>query len=338
MIDESTFTGTTKWFLKSSPRGRNFQITNVCNVPSRKLSVDTNGDCYLCSCEAWLPISVGKITDFNRLDDIWSNDLARDIQQDIHEKKYSYCSVTHCDILNNNVIHRGGHEVSINIDESCNLACPSCRTSLVNHTSGPLFESRLNQINHFIKLINDFDKPISIILTGNGDPLASLSIRPLLLNWEPKSNQVLKLKTNGLLMKKLLPDSTAFPNIVSYQISVDAGSQGVYENVRRPGKFNILQENLQWLSDNKKNSVDVLLHFCLQAANVNDVVNFADMCNKFKFKGHISKLDDWRTFSDHLAQDVSDPRNPLHNQALEQLTTVKDMPGISLQSFLKNLL
>ena len=57
-----------------------------------------------------------------------------------------------------------------------------------------------------------------------------------------------------LLMKKLLNDSPMKGSITNYSISVDAGSSKVYEKVRRPGKWEILLDNLEWLKLNKNNA------------------------------------------------------------------------------------
>jgi len=322
------------------PRGRDHvgTITNTCNRPFKSVSISGFGECFLCICDAWLPISVGKITDFERLEDIWNNNIALQIQQDITDKKFTYCAVEHCGIIDDNQFSPE-YRINVALDDSCNIACPSCRRNIINYTDGPVFEERSHQVNHFLKLLKNFDKPFTIILTGSGDPLASLIMRPIVLNWAPKVNQRIVLFTNGLLIKKLLPDSTILPNIREFQISVDAGTKQVYENVRRPGKFEVLQENLKWLSKNRKFGVDVLLKFTLSAANAADVVNFSDMCKQYGFKGEITKLDDWNTFDDFDSQDVVDnTKHELHLTAVEQLKIVSTYSHIRLGQNLRKLL
>ena len=89
---------------RSIPRNKelNLTIDNHCDFPSRTLVVDRDGECFVCACEAWLPISVGNILDFNSLADIWATPSARALQQDINEKKFTHCAVDRCGILNNN--------------------------------------------------------------------------------------------------------------------------------------------------------------------------------------------------------------------------------------------
>ena len=318
--------------LNSLPRGLAYKgtITNTCNVPFYSLSVNMDGLCFLCRCDAHLPISVGLITDFDCLEDIWTNPTAQELQQTVTNKTFEYCAVNHCGIINNN-IQDTEYYISINIDESCNLACPTCRKSPVLHTEGEVFNSKQQQINHFVDLINQFDQPLLLAMSGNGDPLASVIMRPLVLNWQPKSNQHIKLFTNGLLMSKLLPDSKVLPNIREFQISVDAGSAGVYEQVRRPGRFDMLEKNLEWLADNRPAESDVRLMFCLSSANAGDIVAFAELCKRYRFRGEITKVDNWYTFDNFDSVDViGNPTHTLYSLAVDQLQQVQDLDYITV--------
>jgi MoaA/NifB/PqqE/SkfB family radical SAM enzyme len=318
------------------PRGRDWTapIANYCDQPFKTLNVDLNGDCYLCMCEAHLPISVGNILDFERLEDIWKNPIARELQSTILNKTFDYCAVQHCGIINQN-IEMPTYHVGFNIDESCNLACPSCRRNSINHTSGAIYEQRLKQVNHFVGLINQFNEPIRITMSGNGDPLASGIMRPLLLNWMPKPNQSIKLHTNGLLMQKLLPQAPILPRITEFHISVDAGSKEIYEVVRTPGKFDVLIQNLTWLKHNR-GTAKVTLLFVVSAVNVMDIVNFAKLCIDYGFSGEYTKLDNWGTFDDFSKYDVSQTIHPLHTEMQTQLAQVANLPNIVIQNILKN--
>lgn len=318
------------------PRGQDWPlpINNHCDQPFKTLNVDLNGDCYLCMCEAHLPISVGNILDFDNLKDIWLNPVAKQLQSTITNRTFDYCAVQHCGITNQSIVMPTYH-VGFNIDESCNLACPTCRRSTINHTSGAVYEQRLKQVNHFVGLINQFEDPIRITMSGNGDPLASMIMRPLVLNWRPKANQSIKLHTNGLLMQKLLPDSAILSGISEFHISVDAGSKQVYEQVRRPGKFDILQQNLSWLQLNR-GSARVTLLFVVSDANVHDIVNFAELCDQYQFRGEYTKLDNWGTFDQFELHDVSHPDHALYPVMVEQLNQVAQRPNMVIQNILKN--
>jgi molybdenum cofactor biosynthesis enzyme MoaA len=283
--------------LNNMPRGKNINvpITNSCNVPYRHVVVDFNSNCLICECDAWLPIPVGKVSDFDSLQDLFNSPIARILQQDIDDKKFTWCAVEYCNIKNQNII-KNKFELAINIDESCNLYCPSCRRDPIMHTIGPEVEKKQQDINRIMLWLKNFNEPIHIILSGNGDPLASTVIRPLIKNYQPKTNQTFRLFTNGLLLKKQLENSPLLPNITEFFISIDAGSADVYEKVRRGGSWKVLIENLQYLKALQKEN-KVQLNFAVQNSNWHDLSNFVDLCLSNGFRANIHQLDDWGTWN-----------------------------------------
>lgn len=318
--------------LNSLPRGKlhTEPIDNSCRIPWHHVTVDFDSNVFICTCDAWLPIPVGKVDDFDSLESIWNSDLAKVLQQNIQDKKYTWCAVENCGILKSN-INQSTYTFSINLDESCNLSCPSCRREMRMLDSGPEYETKLKQLNHMLGWLEKFDKPIKITLTGNGDPLASKIFRPLIRNYLPKPNQKFELKTNGLLLKKQLNDSSIKNFISLYHVSVDAGSKEVYEKVRRPGKWKVLLENFEWLQQNRGRAL-VSLNFVIQKDNFRDLPNFIELCRTYNFSGSVSPLFDWGTWNrvpmlepdqytiengTFLDHDVADPEHPAHSEFVE---------------------
>jgi molybdenum cofactor biosynthesis enzyme MoaA len=284
-----------QYTLRSMPRGANSKpINHDCNHPFKIVEIDMWTNCNLCSCTGWLPRPVGKITDFARLEDIWNNPKALEIQQDVVSKKFTWCAVEHCGIKyhDNFSLH---HQLVFAIDDSCNLQCPSCRREKRLYTSGPLYEEKLRAIEHAVKLLNEFDQPINILFNCSGDPLASPLSRPFLQSYKGNNKQTFTLFTNGLLIKKLLPTTTIFERITRYQISIDAGSEEVYEKVRIGGSWKILLENLDFLRDRGLSNLVVLI-FTVQKNNFRDILNFENLCKIYGFKGLLTQLDDWGTW------------------------------------------
>ena len=292
---------TYKFKLNSLPRGKkSAPITNSCNIPSHVITVDFNSNCLLCDCDGWLPIPVGKVLDFATLDEVWTSPLAQLLQKDIDDKKYTWCAVDHCGIKQRNK-NRINYQLLLNIDESCNLACPSCRRENIMHIGGPEVEEKIQGVNRIISWLEQFDKPIHIVLSGNGDPLASTIIRPLFKNFNPKSTQTFKLFTNGLLIKKQLIDSAVMPQVTEISISVDAGSSEVYEKVRVGGNWSVLLENFEFLKTINKSAITTL-NFAVQNTNFNDIPNFVEVCNRYGFNGSLHQLDDWGTWNNNIVK------------------------------------
>jgi molybdenum cofactor biosynthesis enzyme MoaA len=302
------------------------QVDHHCNAPSRRLLIDWKGDCFVCGCELWLPISVGKITDFERLEDVWSSPTAQALQQSIDNRTFDNCAVTRCGVMHYDMIETE-YTISINIDESCNLRCPSCRTDAVMITSGDKHEEKLAWANHLVDMLEQFEQPCRIIMSGNGDPLASSVMRPLLHRYRPRPNQWIKLFTNGLLIRKQLTDNPVLAHIDEYLISIDAGSAEVYEQIRLGGRWDLLLDNFKFLKEhtqhkNLGNNHNVALTMVMQKNNYNDMKNFCELCVQFGFLGSITKLEDWGTWQDFITHDVLNPAHPEHDKAAQALKSV----------------
>jgi molybdenum cofactor biosynthesis enzyme MoaA len=319
------------------PRGKNYhkQIENFCRMPFTHVSVDQNSDCFLCHCEGWLPIPVGKVSDFESLDDVWNSPIAKMLQSDIEQKKFSWCAVTHCGILNNNIAKKN-YTLAINIDDSCNLACPSCRRELRMLEHGEDYAKKIKDLDRIMQWLDKFTQPIMISLGGTGDALASHIVRNLIKNYRYKDGQTFQITTNGLLLKKVISVSSIKDAISNFSVSVDAGTKEVYEDVRRPGKWSVLLENLLWLSENRGKS-SVVLNFVVQNKNFNDLPAFVELCQRFSFVGSIQPLNDWGTWNSQpvlnpdtwtlqngtfLDHNVADVNHPRHTEFVEVLHSV----------------
>jgi hypothetical protein len=294
-----------------------------------------NSDCFLCHCEGWLPIPVGKVSDFESLEDVWNSPTAKMLQTDIEQKEFSWCAVTHCGILNNNIAKKN-YTLAINIDDSCNLACPSCRRELRMLERGEDYDKKIKDVDRIMQWLDKFTHPIMISLGGTGDALASHIFRNLIKNYRYKDGQTFQITTNGLLLKKVISVSSIKDAISNFSVSVDAGTQEVYEDVRRPGKWSVLLENLLWLSENRGKSA-VVLKFVVQNKNFKDLPAFVELCRRFSFVGSIQPLYDWGTWNSQpvlnpdawtlqngtfLDHDVADVNHPRHAEFVEVLHSV----------------
>lgn len=304
-------------------------IANSCNFPHKAATIDVEGDCMICTCDGWLPISVCNILNINRLEQIWDNDISHRIQKDVDDKKYTWCSVDHCGIRKmNHTMER--HSLSINVDEGCNLACPSCRSSKINYTSGDKYETRLRVAKQLVTLINKFDMPLEITMSGNGDPFASLIYRPLLLDMEPKENLHIRILTNALLLKKIMPRIKIKESIKHLDISIDAGDKETYEKVRLGGSWNLLIDNLDYVK--KEFDCEVTLKFVLQRDNIESVENFITLMDNYGFNGNIMPLEDWASMKNFSEHNVLDSEHPLNARALELLDRYRNHKRLFLHS------
>lgn len=302
-----------------------------CYHPFNTITVDSAGDVYMCVCQAWLPISVGKIWEFETLEDIVSSVRAREIQASILDGSYRYCDEGSCSlILSNDLSERIDHRpdtvnwINFAIDSSCNLTCPSCRKEFIFTSEGPEFDHKVKLVEHLVKLIENQDHFIKFTLSGDGDPFASLIYRHFLskLDVKDKSNVEIEIVTNGILAKAHWHKmSGIYNNVVRFKISFDAGSEQVYNITRRGGDWNKLLESSKYMIKWKQkhySQMQLTSNFVVQQANYKDMLTYVELCDKLGFDEiNFQKIDDWGTFSDYASTAVWQPSHPEHEEYLK---------------------
>ena len=299
-------------------------IKNTCNFPFKVCTIGYDGYCFLCQCDGWLPIAIGQITDFKELNEVWNTEIALKLQDNISSKKFSYCSVDSCNIKKEDII-LDRFFLGLNFDEICNLACPTCRKWKINDIAGEKFNKKIKIAEHISTLISNFKEPLDIKLSGNGDPFASLIYRNILMNTLPNPNHHYYILTNGLLLKKLLTKTKVYPQIVSIDISIDAGDKETYEQVRRGGEWKILIENLDFLKTIEK-KLQINLNMVVHKNNISSVPNFVALVKKYNWTGRLSKIENWGTFDvkKWKEQNIFDSLHPNYLEVKKLITNIKD--------------
>ena len=285
--------------LKSLPRGKDLpSVAYSCEVPFKTIAIDKNLNCFLCHCEGFLPIPVGVVEDFDSVESVFLSPVSQVLQKDIQDKKYTWCAISHCGVKHHDNL-QSYYSILLSIDESCNLHCPSCRRNSIMISSGPEFDRKSQAFQKILNWISNFDKELEIVIGSDGDPFASHIIRPLLSSYRPGPKQKFIIKTNGLLLKKHLGESHLLPALKQLSISVDAGNKEVYENVRRPGKWETLILNLDFIKDIGKQSI-TYLNFAVQRNNYKSLLEFVELCQRYDFYANIHQLDDWGTWNNEF--------------------------------------
>ena len=142
--------------------------------------------------------------------------------------------------------------------------------------------------------------------------------------------------TNGLLLKKLLPKTSIFSVIHEYNISVDAGNKQTYEKVRLGGKWEILIDNVKWLTENVDQRI--YINFVVQKDNWKSLLDFEEWISALGVNGRLTRLEDWATF-DFTKNNVLDEKHPEYHdcmKALKKLSYNKLIFQNSLDKMLDN--
>lgn len=329
-----------------------------CYHPFNTVTIDSRGECYVCTCQAWLPISVGNILDFNSLQEIVQSPRAREIQASIIDGTYRYCDDKTCHILNSKELsgkieHRQDNInwIVFAIDESCNLSCPSCRTELIYHNKGEDFEHRMRISDHLVTLIQNHDNFLKFTLSGDGDPFASNVYRNLLekLQIEPNGNTEIEIVTNGVLIKSHWERMQGIHHsVIRFKISFDAGSAQTYTQTRRGGDWNKLIENCRYIIDWKRQNhakMEIVANFVVQTSNYQDILNFAQICKDLEFDEiNFQKVVDWgkwqqgqvNFFTEHAVWMSSHPKHNDLVRILNDPALVDKRIQLNNLSYLRN--
>lgn len=298
-----------------------------CPKPFRFLEIGAYREgrvpCYAC-CPQLVDIEVGDFSS-QKIDEVWNSKEMQDIRASILEGSFKFCKVEDCpEILSNalpdraaveeprlkkiikekkTLLDHGPEIINLSYDETCNLACPSCRTDYIN-------------LNHDIErtlVIENLQKDLlaqgltdakEILFCSSGDPFASNHFKNFLRDLDFKNYPDLKLQivTNGVLFSEKMWEQ--FENLRGHIglvcISIDAAQEETYKITRRGGSWKILMENLKFLSKLRGEGEfeSLRLDFVVQDYNYKEMPAFVDLGKKFKVDSvFFQKIVDWGTYS-----------------------------------------
>lgn len=321
-----------------------------CTKPFESVEVHLTGDVYVC-CPSWLKKPIGNIQQHS-IKDVWNSPAAQEIRSTIIDGSYRHCDRNECPFLQTGVavvsdlapstvsrikadktttLPYTPLDIMLTYDPSCNLSCPSCRTSKVSFTqdSPEYAKSKAITQNIYDDFIRDSGhSPLRLNVTGSGDPFASLVYRQFLeeLDGAKFPNLKIDLQTNGLLFTPHMWERLhrIHDNIDNVYVSIDAAREETYAQVRRGGQWETLLKNMEFLGGLRKQSKikNLTARFVVQKANYREMPAFAKLfhglgCNSIYF----SRMTDWSTWSseEFKKQLVFLPNHPDYDKFVEVL-------------------
>ena len=319
-----------------------------CYHPFNTITIDKFGDIYICICQAWLPVSIGKVTDFNSFEEIVQSKRAREIQASILDGTYKYCDSNSCTIIRDDQLSKNiGHRkdtidwINFALDDSCNLTCPSCRTEFKFVSEGAEYDYRIAVVNHLAKLIEQHNVNLKFTLSGDGDPFASLIYRHFLTNLKLKNNKNIEIEivTNGVLVKDHWHKMDGvYNNIVRFKFSFDAGTKEVYEKIRHGGNWDKLLESVKYIVNWKKSNnlkLTITSNFVVQTGNYTDMASYVDLCNDLGVDEiNFQKIDNWGTFKDFNGHAVWKNDHPNYQDFLLELKKINLNKKVNLTNLI----
>lgn len=296
-----------------------------CHHPFDNFEPSEGGAVGVC-CLAWLPQLIGNLNT-ETMDEIYNSPKAQDIRASILDGSFKYCDHRVCPLIqsgnlknrdevvnprhrdiidNNNLVMNHPTHINFVYDKSCNLSCPSCRVTKINHVSGEMYESRLKIHNKLIESLfaKDLVDGCTLSITGSGDPFASKIFRDFLMEFDGRKypNVKIDLQTNGTMLTPKMWDSIykVHDNLGQIIVSFDAALKSTYEVVRRDGDWDLLVENVKFLGQKRlENKIKILrLDFVVQDLNYQEMPHFVTLAKSFGGidRVHFAMVVDWGTW------------------------------------------
>jgi hypothetical protein len=323
-----------------------------CLSPFITLAIDMTGNVGLCSCDVWLPTKIGNIFE-STLIEMLSSPEAVAIRQSIIDGTYQYCNEKICGILTNNMLNTTHnvppnikpllensekfnlpYYISMSVDLTCNLSCPSCRTSITKMTEK---QKTIGREMGAILMKNLFSTPtdqeITLQISTSGELFAS----PMLLEFvgairkKDFPNVKLDIQTNGLLCEQYWHRLNELQSSVfRLTITIDAARGKTYETLRRGGNWEKLIKSMEFLAL-KKEEIGMIFHtrMVVQKQNYQEIEEFYEFSKKYAADQiQYTRLFNWNTRSkdEHLNEDVFNPAHAEYQLACNMLARVKHLP------------
>ena len=284
---------------------KNLQIEKRCTRPFDTVLIDKQGSCYACECQAWLPQSIGNLH-ARTLSDILRSSTAQHMRDSIMDGSYRYCNDGQCMYLkdlgrvpwSSDIPRNHLKEIRLAIDDSCNLACPSCRVRPILIKDGKTLTMRLRLIDKVIEFINHNNNQLNIHIGSDGDPFASLVYRYFMRKVPDKSTLSYTFQTNGLLVKQMYSRVThIFDKLKILNLSIDGATAGTYELLRKGGQWSKIKENMQFIKEIKqKHGFLFHMHMVVQKNNWHEMPDMLDLARNYNADMvYFNPVQDWNT-------------------------------------------
>lgn len=315
----------------------------ICLQPFTNVDIHSNHGIRCCS-ESWMPAWIGDFSSQSIME-IWNGETIRAIRASVLDGSYAFCDWHQCPFYCNDghylftreelehpeglapvraervaknaawiaYILAGKVEVDIppanyNLayDETCNLACPSCRKTTRVIASGPEFDERLGIHRKVLAEVaaNGFGAVGRFNVTGAGEPFSSKIFTDFLYRFDGSKYPRLdiNLQTNGQLLTPEAWDKMRLihGNLNEVIVSLDAACGETYRQIRLNGSFDRLLENIAHLAEQRRAGRirRLMLAFVVQKNNFLEMADAIRIGKSFGVDLFIfNLLNDWMSWS-----------------------------------------
>ena len=250
-------------------------------------------------CVHWLPTVIGDLHD--GAEAVLNSPEVQDIRRSMMDGSFKYCDHLNCQAMCNNTLPKKANikdpelrhaidtgdvtvtrtrDILFGIDETCNLSCPSCRTSV--YAAPKERQKTLTEVveKTVLPLLSRAD---SIMINPAGEVFASAPSRRVLdyITDETCPNLTVRIISNGTRFSE--DEWNRFPGIHNkteyVRVSLDGATKETFEKLRRGAYYAETWNNLAFLSRLRKQGTikALLLSYTYQLDNFHEMPAFVQM-------------------------------------------------------------
>ena len=325
-----------------------------CPMPFEKLVLQSDG-ARLC-CPSYLPIVVGD-PDTETLEEIWNSATAIEVRRSIIDGDFRHC-LDLCPAIGQDTLPMasavapevyaaavagrsaplasGPKQLALLHDRTCNLSCPSCRTTVISATR----QQRTELEAVLDRLIRPALGTLEVLEFGGGEVFASAHLRGVLesIDRERTPNLRIAIMTNGTLFDQrawqALENVHGMVRLV--YISLDAASQATFEELRRGGGWEKTLANVELIAElRRRGEIEELgILFVVQERNFEEMTDFVRLgrrlgCDRILFH----ELVNFGTYEERGFEQraIAAPGHPRHAELVAVLgDPIFDDPRVDL--------
>ena len=311
-----------------------------CPLPFTTATIVASGDVYACLCP-WPMVVIGNVLRDNLMT-IWKGEAATQFRNSILDGSFRHCS--RCPYLPGprwfvksrnegvDIIPERIGMLKLDYDQSCNLACGSCRKT---HSVHWCDLDKAEAVHQAVLVSGALEHTDSLYISGAGDPIASR------LYWDflrrlphltTTNRPKVILHTNGQLLNEAhWADLGATQDDISeIRISIDAATPETYA-LNRGSSWGRLISCLNFVARTApSHNLKLILFFVAQANNFEEMPRFVKLANNFGAERiEFTTLQNWGTYTplEYQSRAVHLSGHPLHKRFMEVVHLARQGAG-----------
>jgi|TARA_R110000851_G_scaffold213637_1_gene366192 MoaA/NifB/PqqE/SkfB family radical SAM enzyme len=193
---------------------------------------------------------------------------------------------------------------------------------MIFHKEGSAYNLGIRLADKINEWLYNYEHPIQVHIGSDGDPFASHVYRHFMEQTPERDNIKYSILTNALMLKEFAPRVPyVIRNLNELGVSIDGASKDTYEKMRLGGRWEKINENLEYISELKdKHGFKFIMHFVVQKNNYHEMEDIVMLGEKYNAdRVWFSRIQDWNTWGNFSEHNIFSVQHPQHSDYRIQL-------------------